>query len=127
MGLVHIFGEKPIPKVLDFFRVHQAWDYSIKDVSKATGISFRTIQSIMPQLIRKGIVIKTRKEGNANMYIFNRDSHVAKELNNFAREIDFQSVERPKTPVPETMFGVDKGKINFRQKEHNEFTRSFHA
>src|SRR3989338_8627746 len=113
MGLVHIFGEKPIPKVLDFFRVHQAWDYSIKDVSKATGISFRTIQSIMPQLIRKGIVIKTRKEGNANMYIFNRDSHVAKELNNFAREIDIQHFAKPKT----SGFGLIRGLKPFEKED----------
>lgn len=39
MGLTHIFGNKPLPVVLDFFRVHQFWDYSIKDVQKTTGVS----------------------------------------------------------------------------------------
>lgn len=90
MGLVHVFGEKPVPKVLDFFRVHSRWDYSMKDVSRATEISHRTLQQIIPHLVENGFLKCTRTEGKAKMYIFNSGSLIAKELHEFARTIDFE-------------------------------------
>ena len=88
MGLTHIFGNKPLPVVLDFFRVHQFWDYSLKDVQKATGVSHRTLQSTIKQLVKNGFIKYTRTEGKAKMYVFNSYSPVALELHNFARRVD---------------------------------------
>ena len=67
----------------------------------------------MPQLIKKGIIVKTRKEGKANLFMFNRNSHVAMELNNFAREIDIQHFAKPKT----SGFGVMKGLKPFEKED----------
>ena len=91
MGLVDIFGDKPIHRVLDFFRVHSLWDYSIKDISKATGVSYRTLQKIIPELAKKRFLKYTRTEGKAKLYMFDKDSKIAAELHNFARQIDFES------------------------------------
>jgi len=88
MGLTHIFGNKPLPVVLDFFRLHQFWGYSLKDVQKATGVSHRTLQGTIKHLGKNGFIKYTRTEGKAKMYIFNSDSTVAIELHNFARRID---------------------------------------
>lgn len=90
MALTHIFGDKPIPKVLDFFRVSQFWDYSIGDVEAETGVSYRTLQKIIPMLVEAKIIKYTRTEGNAKLYMFNKESQVAKELQRLAREVDFQ-------------------------------------
>ena len=90
MGLVNIFGDKPIPKILDFFRLHAYWDYSIKDVTEATGLSYRTLQILIPELVKKSFVRYTRTEGKAKLYQFNTDSEVAKRLNEFALDIDFE-------------------------------------
>lgn len=90
MGLVNVFGDRPIPKILDFFRLHSYWDYSLKDVSKATGISYRTLQIIIPQLVKKGFLRYTRTEGKAKLYQFNADSEIAKRLNAFALDMDFE-------------------------------------
>lgn len=88
MGLIHVFGNKPLPVVLDFFRLHQFWDYSLKDVQKATCVSHRTLQSTVRHLAKNGFIKYTRTEGKAKMYMFNSDSPVAVELHNFARRID---------------------------------------
>ena len=88
--MTNIFGNKPTPKVLDFFRVNQFWDYSIGDVEEETGVSYRTLQKIVPMLVKAGILKYTRTEGNAKLYMFNADSPVAKELQKLAREVDFQ-------------------------------------
>ena len=88
MGLTHVFGDKPLPMTLDFFRLHQFWDYSIKDVQKATGVSHRTLQVTIKHLVKNGFIKYSRTEGKAKMYMFNNDSPLASELHNFARHID---------------------------------------
>ena len=90
MGLVHIFGDKPVHRVLDFFRVHRHWDYSIKDVTKSTGVSYRTLQKIIPQLVKKGFLKYSRTEGKAKLYMFDEDSKIAIRLNEFARHVDIE-------------------------------------
>ena len=99
MGLVHIFGDKPVPRILDFFRIHSHWDYSLKDVSKATGVSYRTLQILMPQLVKKGFLKYNRTEGKAKLYMFDVNSKIAKELHDFAREVDIESMKSVKNRV----------------------------
>lgn len=118
MGLVHIFGEKPVPKVLDFFRVHSYWDYSLKDVSKAAKISHRTLQQIIPQLVKHGFLKYTRTEGKAKMFMFNKTSKIAKELHEFARTIDFEFVstdQKKKQPTPEIAFDFEDMTVKQRK------------
>jgi len=98
MGLTDIFGDKPLPKILDFFRLHSYWDYSLKDVSKATGISYRTLQAIIPMLVRRGFIKYTRTEGKAKMYQYT-ESEMSKKLNEFARDIDFEIAKMQKKKV----------------------------
>jgi len=99
MALIHIFGDKPIPRVLDFFTVNQFWDYSLKDVSEETGISYRTLQNIIPHLVKEGILKYTRTEGKAKLYQINRGSRVVKELQKISRESDFEYVEKMVKPL----------------------------
>ena len=99
MGLAHIFGNKPVHRVLDFFRIHSFWDYSIKDVSKATDVSYRTLQELIPELSKKGFLKYTRTEGKAKLYMFDKDSKIAAELHNFARCIDFESSKPVKNKI----------------------------
>ncbi|MCK4327730.1 MAG: hypothetical protein KAW41_04605 [Candidatus Diapherotrites archaeon] len=93
MGLVHVFGDRPIPKVLDFLRVHSEWDYSLKDIGGATGVSFRTLQRVMPELVEGGIAKKTRTEGRAQMYQFNKESAIAVKLDELATAVDMEFLE----------------------------------
>lgn len=90
MGLANIFGHKPVHEVLDFFRVHRHWDYSIKDVTKATGVSHRTLQILIPELVNKGFLKYSRTEGKAKLYMFDENSKIAISLNEFARNIDME-------------------------------------
>ena len=90
MGLINIFGNRPIPKVLDFFRVNSFWDYSLKDVSKETDVSYRTLQEMIPSLVKSGILIHTRTEGKAKLYKFNLENKLAKQIQNIAIESDLQ-------------------------------------
>ena len=94
MTLTHIFGDKPIPRVLDFFLVNQFWDYSLRDVSNETEVSYRTLQGVIPTLVKEGILKYTRTEGKAKLYQINKESGVVKHLQKISRESDFEYAER---------------------------------
>lgn len=88
MGLKHLFGDKPIPLIFDFFIVHKQWDYSLADVSKATKVSYRTLQRLIPKLVEKNILLPSRMEGRAQMYVLNTKSSIVKKLDELSYEAD---------------------------------------
>jgi len=90
MGLANIFGDKPIPKILDFFRVYSNWDYSLNDVLRETEVSYRALQIIVPRLVKMEILVQTRTEGRAKMYKFNTESLLAQRIQNIAIEADIE-------------------------------------
>ena len=101
MALTHIFGDKPIPKVLDFLLVNQFWDYSLKDISLETDVSYRTLHDVVQSLMAQDIVVYTRSEGKAKMYQINRDNRVVKELQAIARENDLEYAEKSTAMHPQ--------------------------
>ena len=99
MGLRHVFGEKPIPKVIDFLLVHRNWDYSLSEICAATGVSYRTLQKIIPALARKGILMETREVGKAKMYQLDFESQSVKRLDEFALASDLEFAGKQKQLV----------------------------
>ena len=71
----------------------------MKDVGEETGISYRTLQNIIPHLVKEGILKYTRTEGKAKLYQINRDSRVVRELQKISRESDFEYAEKIVKPV----------------------------
>ena len=84
MGLRHVFGDKPVPRLLDFMLVHRYWDYPISELENATGVSYRTLQSIVPLLVKNGILVETRIVGNAKFYSINMKSEAVRKLDEFS-------------------------------------------
>jgi len=62
----------------------------LKTISEATGLSFRTLQRIMPQLVKEGLILKTRTVGKSKMYIINKKSTIVKKLDELALEADVE-------------------------------------
>ncbi|MBI4214792.1 hypothetical protein HY546_02250 [archaeon] len=108
MGLEHLF-DTPSAKILDLLIDFRHFDYSINDLVEGTGVSFRTIQRTMPKLIKEGLVLKTRREGRAQMYIINYASLLVRILDKLSLEESLQrarSLARPKqkqVAVPDIM------------------------
>ncbi len=88
MGLRHVFGDKPIPRLLDFMLVHRHWDYPISELENATRISYRTLQNVIPMLLKNGIITESRVVGNAKFYSLNLNSESVKKLDEFAIQSD---------------------------------------
>lgn len=74
-------------RILDHTVTMKDFDYSISDISKITGVSFKTTLNIVHKLEDKGVLKKTRQIGNAILYKLNPDSAQAKSISKLAFEI----------------------------------------
>lgn len=119
MGLINIFGKKPEMQVLDFLIVHKHWDYSLKDISDATGVSFRTLQRLVPKMIDAGVLLRTRKEGKAQMFILNSGSPSVKKLGELALAADVEYAEK----VAGKTKAHKKAQVSPRRPQAPEFVR----
>lgn len=61
-------------KILDFLATFKDWDYSVSDIAKNSGISFKTALNEIKNLERQGVVSRTRTVGKAIMYKLNLKS-----------------------------------------------------
>ncbi|HEX5457836.1 MAG TPA: hypothetical protein VFX64_05555 [Candidatus Nitrosotalea sp.] len=61
-------------KILDFLTTFKNWDYSISDIAKNSGVSFKTALNEIKNLEQQKVVSRTRTVGKAIMYKLNLDS-----------------------------------------------------
>ena len=80
-------------KILDFLCVFDKYDYSISDIARYSGISFKTALNEVRILDSEGIIIHTRTAGKAIMYKLNPDSKTAKSINKLALDIAVKHVK----------------------------------
>jgi len=87
-------------KILDFLATFKDWDYSISDISRNTGLSFKTALGEVKNLENQDVIFKTRNVGKANMYKLNLDSnqghYVDKLIFEIAKKRAIEQAERPK-------------------------------
>lgn len=74
-------------KVMDFMITFHRYDYSISDIAKNSGLTFKTGLNEVRKLERENIIVFTRKVGKALMYKFNPDSTKAKSMRKLALDI----------------------------------------
>lgn len=76
--LQHI-GDNPRMRILQFLIEGRDFDYTMTDMINA-GVSWGTLNTLVPQLAELGIIIKTRKIGRATLYKINRQNQTASQL-----------------------------------------------
>jgi len=82
-----IFGESPQTKILDFLGDHPNYDYNISDLAEYTGVSRPTLYKIIPKMIKKGLIIETRRVGKSKMYKLNTKNELIKIILKFDFEL----------------------------------------
>ncbi|MEP0823927.1 MAG: hypothetical protein HRF40_00420 [Nitrososphaera sp.] len=85
----------PAARVLDFLILNQRFDYSESDISRLAGVPPRTLQRVLPNLLRERLVKRTRKSGKAFMYVLNRDSERALALEQYFRATLKENLDDP--------------------------------
>src|SRR4030066_1533998 len=85
--LQKLFEDSSIAKLLDFLTLYRDFDYPKTEISKNSGVSWKTLYRLWPILEKYNLVIKTRQIGRATLYKLNTESPIAKALNKLALEI----------------------------------------
>lgn len=74
-------------KILDHVVTMKGLDYSISDISRISGVNFKTTLNVVHKLEDQEVLKKTRTVGKAIMYQLNSDSSQAKSISKLAFEI----------------------------------------
>ncbi|MBI2548073.1 hypothetical protein HYW21_01865 [Candidatus Woesearchaeota archaeon] len=72
-------GDNPRMRILQYFIEGRDFDYTLTDLLNA-GVSWGTLNSLVPKLLDLGIVVKTRKIGRATLYKINQKNVAVKQL-----------------------------------------------
>jgi len=72
-------GDSPRMRVLQYLIEGRDFDYTLTDMLHA-GVSWGTLNQLIPKLVELGIVVKTRKIGRATLYIINKNNEGVKQL-----------------------------------------------
>lgn len=78
-------------RVLDFLLEEYLFDFPKTETAKLSGVSFNILETFFDRLLELGIIKKTRKIGNAQLYQLNRENSTVQML----LEIDKQLMLRP--------------------------------
>jgi len=93
-SLQKLFGDSAIAKILDFLTLYRDFDYPKTEISRNSGVAWKTLYRIWPLLEKYGLVVKTREIGRAQMYRLNKESPIAKALNELAFQIASHDVDK---------------------------------
>lgn len=74
------FGDTPQLRVLDFLIDNYFFDYPVTEIARESNVSYNSIVLFFPNLIKSGIVVKTRKIGKSDYYKLNTQNDFVKNL-----------------------------------------------
>jgi hypothetical protein len=80
-----VLGDSPVVKVIDFFLDNREFDYSLTDIARNADVGWVTLHQFWKDLVRLGLVKRTRRIGRAELYKLDISNPIVKKLS----EIDF--------------------------------------
>lgn len=89
--LEHV-GDSPRMRVLQYLIEGRDFDYTLTDMLNA-GVSWGTLNSLIPKLLKLGIVVKVRKIGRATLYKINQQNEAAKQMISLYDKLIIQQLE----------------------------------
>ena len=72
-------GDSPRMRILQYLIEGRDFDYTLTNMLNA-GVSWGTLNTLIPNLLELDIVMKTRKIGRATLYKLNRNNIMVKQL-----------------------------------------------
>ena len=99
-AFIKTFGEAPFIKVMDFLIENYLFDYTKTEVAREVGISRMTIEHIWNYLIKKRMIIRRKKIGNAILYRLNTENIIVKKLRELDLLLTKVNYEKSKIVIP---------------------------
>ena len=91
-------GDTPRMRILQHFIEGREFDYMLTDLLHAR-VSWGTLNSLVPILAKKEVIIKTRKIGRATLYKINQESFVAQQLMKLYDYLILEELTRREKPT----------------------------
>lgn len=91
-------GDSPRMRVLQYLIEGRDFDYTLTDLLQA-GVSWGTLNTLVPRLLEQGLVIKTRKIGRATLYKINSQNEVMKQFVALYNRLILQQLESMELPA----------------------------
>ena len=96
---LEVFGDYPVPRVLDFLLENDIFDYSKTQIAELSNVSFNTLETLWDNLLEHNMITPTRKIGNSQMYTLNRKSPIVKKLMEIDKSLMLESIAQPENAV----------------------------
>ena len=75
-----VVGDSTRMRVLQYLIEGRHFSYTLTDLANNAGVSWGTLHSIFPVLLKFGLVIKEREVGRAKLYKLNLENPIAKKF-----------------------------------------------
>jgi hypothetical protein len=73
-----------IARILDFFIFNQNFNFSSTEISELSDVPIRTVQRIIPQLVKKEIIKEIKLNAKNKIYELNKNSELVEVLNKYS-------------------------------------------
>ena len=73
-------GDTPQLRILDFLIDNQFFDYPMTEIAREANVSYNSFKLFFPELVKTGILLKTRKIGKSEYYKLNNSHPFIKKL-----------------------------------------------
>jgi len=93
-ALRKLFQDSAVAKVLDFLTLYKDFDYSKVEISRNSGVAWKTLYRVWPLIEKYDLVVETRRIGRAIMFKLNTENPVAKSMWEFAFQISKYDVDK---------------------------------
>jgi predicted transcriptional regulator len=74
------FGDTPQLRVLDFLIAFHFFDYPMTQIAKESNVSYNSLKLFFPNLVKSGVICKTRRVGKSDYYKLNLNNPFVKNL-----------------------------------------------
>ncbi|MBN2335616.1 hypothetical protein JXL21_08650 [Candidatus Bathyarchaeota archaeon] len=101
---LELFGRSPQTRIVDFFLDNPSFEFSRPEIIQALGMAKVTIYRVFPSIVKSGMVVNTRKVGNAELFKLNVESDDVRSLISIIRNFSAKIAELEDTePEPITI------------------------
>lgn len=73
-----------IARIIDFFIINQSFNFSTLEISELSEVPLRTVQRIVPQLVKKEILNEIKSSKRNRIYELNKSSELAEALSKYS-------------------------------------------
>ncbi len=88
-----LFGRSPQTRIMDLFLDNPLFEFSRPEVIQSLGMAKVTLYNVFPSIVNSGMVINTRKVGNAELFKLNTDSEDVRSLYSIIRNFSTRIAE----------------------------------